>query len=155
MKPEAYDVTYDVMFVLDTNVLVAGLFSRRGASFWLLERVVDGQLAIAISVALALEYEDVLLRPTMLAQGWASAKQVSALLDAILAQAVLVQPIRVRRRPALPDPGDDLVLECALEAHVDAIITMNVRDFAGTAENYGLRVLKPGDLVAELRKEAP
>ena len=51
------DVTYDVMFVLDTNVLVAGLFSRRGASFWLLERVVDGQLPIAISVALALEYE--------------------------------------------------------------------------------------------------
>lgn len=148
------DVTYDVMFVLDTNVLVAGLFSRRGASFWLLERIVDGRLPIAISVALALEYEDVLLRPAMLAQGWASGEQVSAVLDAILAQAVLVQPIRVRRRPALPDPGDDLVLECALEANANAIITMNVRDFAGASEGYGLRILKPGDLVAELRKEA-
>ncbi len=142
------------MFVLDTNVLVAGLFSRRGASFWLLERIVDGRLPIAISVALALEYEDVLLRPAMLAQGWASGEQVSAVLDAILAQAVLVQPIRVRRRPALPDPGDDLVLECALEANANAIITMNVRDFAGASEGYGLRILKPGDLVAELRKEA-
>ncbi len=142
------------MFVLDTNVLVAGLFSRRGASFWLLERIVDGRLPIAISVALALDYEDVLLRPAMLAQGWASGEQVSAVLDAILAQAVLVQPIRVRRRPALPDPGDDLVLECALEANANAIITMNVRDFAGASEGYGLRILKPGDLVAELRKEA-
>jgi hypothetical protein len=56
-------------------------------------------------------------------------------LDAILVQAVLVQPIRVRRRPALPDPGDDLVLECALDANVDAIITMNVRDFAGASES--------------------
>ena len=142
------------MFVLDTNVLVAGLFSRRGASFWLLERIVDGRLPIAISVALALDYEDVLLRPAMLAQGWASGEQVSAVLDAILAQAVLVQPIRVRRRPALPDPGDDLVLECALEANANAIITMNIRDFAGASEGYGLRILKPGDLVAELRKEA-
>lgn len=147
------DVICDVMFVLDTNVLVAGLFSRRGASFWLLERAVDGGLPIAVSVAMALEYEDVLLRPAMLAQGWASAEQISTVLDAILAHAVLVQPIRVRRRPALPDPGDDLVLECALEAHADAIITMNVRDFAGASENYGLRILKPGDLVAELRKE--
>lgn len=141
------------MFVLDTNVLVAGLFSRRGASFWLLERAVDGRLPIAVSVALALEYEDVLLRPAMLAQGWASAEQVSTVLDAILAQATLVQPIRVRRRPALPDPGDDLMLECALEARAGAIVTMNVRDFAGASEAYGLRILKPGGLVAELRKE--
>jgi putative PIN family toxin of toxin-antitoxin system len=153
LKTREHDVTYDVMFVLDTNVLVAALFSRRGASFWLLERVVDSRLSIAISVALALEYEDVLLRPAMLAQGWASEEQVSVILDVVLAQAVLVQPIRVRRRPALPDPGDDLVLECALEANADAIITMNLRDFAGAGEAYGLRILKPGDLVAELRKE--
>ena len=141
------------MYVLDTNVLVAALFSRRGASFWLLEPVVDGGLPIAVSVALALEYEDVLLRPAMLAQGWASADQVSTVLDAVLAQAVLVQPIRIRRRPALPDPGDDLVLECALEAQAAAIVTMNLRDFARASRNYGLEILKPGDLVAKLRKE--
>jgi putative PIN family toxin of toxin-antitoxin system len=142
------------MLVLDTNVLVAALFSRRGASFWLLRRVLDGRLPIAISVALAFEYEDVLLRPAILSQSRASAEQVSALLDAVLAQAVLVQPVRVRRRPALADPGDDLVLECALEANAGAIITTNVRDFAWASEGYGLRILKPGDLVAELRKEA-
>jgi putative PIN family toxin of toxin-antitoxin system len=141
------------MFVLDTNILVAGLFSRRGASFWLLERVVAGKLPIAVSVALALEYEEVLLRPATLAKGWASADLVSTLLDAILAQASLVQPIRVRQRPALPDPGDDMVLECALEVGADAIITMNARDFAVAREAYGLRILKPGDLVAELRTE--
>jgi putative PIN family toxin of toxin-antitoxin system len=142
------------MFVLDTNVLVAALFSRRGSSFWLLERVLESRLPIAISVALALEYEDVLLRPAMLAQGWASGEQVATVLDAVIAQASLIQPIRVRRRPALSDPGDDLVLECALEANADAIVTMNVRDFAGVSERFGLRILKPGDLVAELRKEA-
>ncbi len=112
-----------------------------------------GELPIAVSVALALEYEDVLLRPAMLAQGWANREQVLAVLDNVLARALLVQPIRVRRRPALLDPGDDLVLECAVEAKAIAIITTNIRDFAGASERYGLTLMKPGDLVAELRKE--
>ena len=51
------------------------------------------------------------------------------------------------------DPGDDLVLECALEARADAIVTMNLRDFAGVTDTFGVRILKPGELVAELRKE--
>jgi hypothetical protein len=46
------------------------------------------------------------------------------------------------------------VLECALEANADAVITMNVRDFAAPSEIYSARTLKPGELVAELRKEA-
>ena len=73
-----FDVIYDVMIVLDTNVLVAGLFSRRGASFWLLERAINGSLPISVSVALALEYEDVLLKPASLALSWASAEHVFA-----------------------------------------------------------------------------
>ena len=89
----------------------------------------------------------------MLAQGWASAEQVLTVLDVVLAKATLVQPIRTRRCSALPDPGDDLVLECALEGRADAIITMNVRDFAMASEDFGLRISEPGDLVAELRKE--
>jgi predicted nucleic acid-binding protein len=117
-----------------------------------LERAIDGCLPIAVSVALALGYEDVLLRSSMLAQSWASADQISAVLDSLLANATLAQPIQVRRRPALPDPGDDLVLECALEARADAIVTTNLRDFTGVTETFGVRLLRPGDLVAELRK---
>lgn len=48
--------------VLDTNVLVAGLRSRRGASFRLLSEVGRGKFEIALSVPLVLEYEDALLR---------------------------------------------------------------------------------------------
>lgn len=141
------------MFVLDSNVVVAGMFSRRGASFWLLERAIDGRLPVAISVALALEYEDVLKRPAMVDRSWASLEQIDDVLDAVLATARLVQPIRFRRRPSLPDPGDDLVLECALEAQASAIVTMNHRDFMVAKTVYRLRVLKPGDLVAELARK--
>lgn len=141
------------MYVLDSNVIIAGLYSRRGASFWLIERAIRGQLAFGISVALALEYEDVLFRPKSLVASWASAAEIDAVLNALLAMAKLVQPIRFRRRPALPDPGDEMVLECALQAQAKAIVTTNVRDFFSVETNFGLKVIKPGELVAQLRRE--
>src|SRR5271157_2034878 len=45
--------------VLDTNVLVAAIRSRRGASFRVLERVGRGRFEIALSVTMVLEYEEV------------------------------------------------------------------------------------------------
>ncbi len=151
----AHDVVYDVMFVLDSNILIAGLFSRRGASHWIVERAVSGRIPIAVSVALALEYEDVLSRSALQAQSWASSDQINAVLDGLLAAAKLVQPIRWRRRPLSPDPDDDLVLECALEAGAQAIVTMNLRDFTDVSKTYRIEVLRPGELVRRLRSEEP
>lgn len=48
--------------VIDTNVLVSGLRSRRGYAFRLLQRVGTGAFEINLSVPLVLEYESVLLR---------------------------------------------------------------------------------------------
>ena len=141
------------MYVLDTNVIVSGLYSRRGASFWLLDRALTGQLEIAVSVALALEYEDVLFRQESMVRSCATADQIDAVLDALLATAKLVQPILFQQRPALADPGDDIVLECAMQAQADAIVTANIRDFASVERIYGVRVTRPGDLVAKLRSE--
>ena len=41
--------------VLDTNVLIAGLRSRRGASFALLELLAENAFEISVSVPLVLE----------------------------------------------------------------------------------------------------
>jgi len=53
-------------------------------------------------------------------------------------------------RPFLRDPGDDLVLELAVAAQCEAIVTHNVRDFRGI-EQLGVRVLTPGEFLQELR----
>jgi predicted nucleic acid-binding protein len=44
-----------------------------------------------------------------------------------------------------------MVLEAAVNGQADALITHNVRDFAKGAERFGLRVLRPGELLKELR----
>lgn len=48
--------------VVDTNVLVSAIRSRKGAAFKLISQIGTGRFEIALSVPLVLEYEDVLLR---------------------------------------------------------------------------------------------
>lgn len=55
-----------LQIVLDTNVLVAALRSQQGASQRIMRTIGRGLWQANISVALALEYEDVLKRPDLL-----------------------------------------------------------------------------------------
>jgi predicted nucleic acid-binding protein len=52
-------------------------------------------------------------------------------------------------RPVLRDPRDDMVLELAVEAACDFIVTHNRRDFAGT-ERFGVRVVSPREFLKRI-----
>jgi predicted nucleic acid-binding protein len=52
--------------VLDTNILVAALRSKRGALFQILSLIGTGIFRSNISVALAVEYEEVLKRTDLI-----------------------------------------------------------------------------------------
>jgi putative PIN family toxin of toxin-antitoxin system len=129
--------------VVDTNVVVAGLRSRRGAAFRLLSEVGKDRFEIALSVPLVLEYEDALLRPQVGRLGQAG---VDAVLDYFCSVAHL-QQIFFLWRPFLPDPKDDMVLELAVAARGSSIITYNVRDFVG-AEKFGISAVEPGPFLS-------
>ena len=132
--------------VIDTSVLVAGLRSRRGAAFRLLKEIGKPRIEIALSVPLVLEYEDVLLRQAD--DMGLSADDIDALLDYFCGVAHL-QRIFFLWRPLLPDPKDDLVLEVAVAAECEAVITYNLRDFAG-AERLGLQIREPGPFLRNI-----
>ena len=97
------------------------------------------------SPPLFLEYEAVLKRPEQqAASGW-SAQDV----DAVLAElAGLLRPVTLhyRWRPQLSDPADEMVLEAAVNADADALVTYNRRDFA-PASRFGLAVLTPPEVL--------
>lgn len=132
--------------VLDTNVLVAALRSRRGTSHRLLRLVGDPRFRINLSVPLLLEYEDVLKRPG--AGHTLSLQEVDDVLNFLCAVASL-REIFYLWRPVLPDPKDDFVLELAVESGCDYIVTFNTKDFAG-AENFGVSAIKPQEFLREL-----
>jgi len=54
-------------------------------------------------------------------------------------------------RPFLRDPKDEMVLELAVKAGCQSIITSNTRDFAGV-EQFGLNVLEPSEFLRLIGK---
>ena len=54
-----------------------------------------------------------------------------------------------RWRPQLRDPADEMVLETALTGRADALVTLNVNDFA-PASHFRLPVLQPGAFLRRL-----
>lgn len=133
--------------ILDTNVIVAGLRSRRGASNHLLQLVAQREVTVAASTALILEYEDVLQRPGMVPG--LDYRGIADFLDDFCS-ITLEAHIYFRWRPFLPDPKDDLVIECALAAGASHIVTHNLRDFHGLAP-FGISVMTPIDFLRIIR----
>ena len=126
--------------VIDTNVLVARLRSRRGSAFRLLMLVDTGHFDIHLSVPLVLEDEEVLLRelPHLPVPG----SVVEDVLDFHCAVATR-HPIFFLWRPYLPDARDDMLLELAVKAQCEHIVTYNLRDFVGV-ERFGIEAIEPG-----------
>lgn len=147
--------------VIDTSVLERALRSTTGPSFKILEAIIEGKFEITANAALALEYEEVLSRPDHRAAHWCNDKQFKALLDVIMARLVYA-PAYWRLRPVYerpdraarpPDENDQMVVEAAVNAGADVIVTGNVKDIAPAAERYGVETLSPTEFLARFEHE--
>lgn len=136
--------------VLDTSVLVAALRSRRGASYRLLSLLGDERFETNISVPLLLEYEAAAKR--LIGTIPLTEEDIAAILDYICAVSRRWK-LHYLWRPVLRDPKDEMVLELAVTAGCEFIITHNVRDFEG-AEQFGIRVVTPREFLVEIGEVA-
>ena len=134
--------------VIDTNVIVAGLRSRRGCAFQLLSLIGTECFDIHLSVPLVMEYRDVLSREGLIS--YLSLNDVDNLID-FYCQVGIKHEIFFLWRPFLQDPKDDLVLELAVKAGGASIITYNTRDFNGV-EQFGIQLFKPPDFLRLIGK---
>jgi putative PIN family toxin of toxin-antitoxin system len=132
--------------VIDTNVIISGLRSRKGASFRILEMIGSAQFEIALSVPLALEYEEVAKRESE--ELGLTLADVDVLMEYWCGMAHL-QDIHFLWRPVLRDSEEDHVLELAVEAGCALIVTHNVRDFAGS-EMFGISAIRPGEFLRRM-----
>lgn len=54
-------------------------------------------------------------------------------------------------RPQLIAPDDEMVLECAINAQAEVIVTFNVQDFLPAALQFGIDIIQPGHFVRSIR----
>lgn len=137
-----------ILAVLDTNVILAALLSRRGASFEILLRLRRGEWRLVLSNHLLLEYEEVLKRNA--ASLALTHEEIDNFLNAICQAAVCFQ-LPVGPPPRLPDADDEPLLRLAETSRARYITTHNLRHLAPAA-TYGVAVLPPRHFLRILSK---
>lgn len=133
-----------INIVIDTNVIIAALRSRLGASFRLVELIGKGKFETFLSVPLALEYEAVSKRmlPELTAL---QDEDIDTLINYVCKVSQRME-IFFLWRPFLRDEKDDMVLELAIRSNCEFIVTHNLKDFGGVGR-FGIEAITPKEFL--------
>jgi predicted nucleic acid-binding protein len=118
--------------VIDTNVVLEGLTKQGSAPGLIIDAWLAGVFKAYVSNALAHEYRDVLSRKLSVSR-WQNLQPV---LGTLLNRSEFTK-IYYSWRPTSPDPGDDLVIDCAMNANA-IVVTANIRDFESAKKSLVL-----------------
>ena len=129
--------------IIDTNVMISALYSKRGMAFELLQKLYNDEFKIVISVPMVFEYESLLIKKHVPDRH--TTEEIEGFVDSICSIAEH-QNIYYLWRPFLNDAYDDHVLELALASGCNYIVTYNVKDFK-TAESLGIKAVTPYDFI--------
>jgi putative PIN family toxin of toxin-antitoxin system len=125
-----------VRIILDTNVLVSGIFFA-GPPSRILTAWNQGLLTLVVSLEILDEYRRVSQElnrkfPTV---------NIDAIIDLVVVGAEIYQPDRLSE-PVCADPDDDKFVACALSAGVGTIVSGD-RHLLQVSGYEGIQVLKP------------
>jgi putative PIN family toxin of toxin-antitoxin system len=136
---------------LDTDVVVAAMHSPAGAAAAILRSIRQGETTLLLSVPLALEYEAVCQKAEHRLDAGLSQGQVDIFVTAVIAMA---EPVETHFlwRPQLRDPGDEMVLEAAVNGGADALVTFNMRDYGEAPSRFGVELLLPRTAIGRIRR---
>jgi putative PIN family toxin of toxin-antitoxin system len=130
--------------VLDTNVLVQ-MFGRASVLHRLRNGLVRGELRIAVSTPVLMEYEEVICR--MSGRGrWLDVERFLDLLGGLHGTVLRVSP-SFRFRTITGDPDDDAFADCAIAAEADWIITSDHHFDALLGTGYRPQPIRPEEFI--------
>jgi putative PIN family toxin of toxin-antitoxin system len=131
--------------VLDTNIVVSAHLNAEGPAALILELALSRYFRCFVSVALLEEYEGVLGRERF----GLDARDVSRSLRILRKATTLVVPRK--KLKVAHDPDDDKVVECALEAKADYVVTGNIRHFPARFQD--IRIIFPRQFLTILASD--
>jgi putative PIN family toxin of toxin-antitoxin system len=144
-KLQAYTLSLTMLVTLDTNVIYQALKSATGASFFILQKIRERKIQIALSVPLFEEYQEVLSREKSLNDFELDIEDIDKFLRFI---AYVGKPFKTYFlfRPNLKDEKDNMVMELAITSQSDYLVTSNIKDFKNAELKFDqLKIVTPGE----------
>jgi putative PIN family toxin of toxin-antitoxin system len=132
--------------VFDTNVIVSAALYEKSLPALLLSLGLEDKARFFVSPALLNEYEAVLKRPRFKL----GHVEITELMRKINRKALTVTPTK-RLKILKADESDNRILECAIEANADFIITGNKRHFP-FEEFKGSKIVTPREFINSMSK---
>ena len=133
--------------IIDTNVVVAGLLTKREDSP--VARVLDGMLGAAfpfvVSEALLAEYHAALVRPALRKLHGLTVAELETILTDMARHAIVLAPATA---PLAPDPGDQLLWDL-LASRADLVLVTGDKLLLQTPAKEG-RVISAQAFIAGL-----
>jgi putative PIN family toxin of toxin-antitoxin system len=136
-----------VKVVFDTNVVASASFWR-GAPFDCLAAWAQGRCVAVVSSGLLAEYHETVEELRLDYPGRKCVEWVEALTES----AELVFPVE-RATGATPDPDDEMILECALAAEADIIVSGDKKHLLALRQFQGIPIVSPADFLRRLAAE--
>ena len=125
---------------VDTNVLISGLVYRCGKPHDLLQRALAGVISLAVSQPIVDEMADVLARK------FGATLQETAEAREIVAEAARIVTPSVELNVIAHDSPDNRVLECAMSAGSDYIVTGD-KDLLRLKQFDGIRIVSVAEFL--------
>jgi hypothetical protein len=126
--------------VLDSNVIISG-FLFGGHPARLLDHAIGGSMACFMSLSMLDEIREVLQRPKF----GLTPDQALTLVEQLHDLCEMVRP-RKRVQVIAADPDDNAILECALAANAEIIVTGDAH-LLDLGQWQGIRILSPADAI--------
>ena len=133
--------------VIDTNVVYAGVRSRSGASYQILDALERHLWTMVLSNTVLTEYEEILKREAP-AIGITS-DRTDLLLDSLCLHADK-RLTSETWMPVLSDPDDEAFVQLAFESKADHLVSFNIAHLA-PARALGINLLAPKEFLKILR----
>lgn len=130
--------------VFDTNVVASASFWR-GAPFDCLEAWAQGRCVAVVSSGLLAEYHETVEELRLDYPGRKCVEWVAALTES----AELVFPVE-RASGATADPDDEMILECALAAEADFIVSGDKKHLLVLRQFQGIPIVSPAEFLRRI-----
>ena len=135
---------------LDTNVLISATFWEGEASK-IIQLIEQKEVQCFLSSEILEEYHKVLHSEEILEKTDKNHLAIKASLIKVIGISTIVEPKR-RIDAVKDDPDDNKVLECAVEAQVDYVVTYDAKHLLKLKEFEGIRIISPKEFLRLLKR---